>query len=76
MKYALQLIAIILVTLALLFFTLRFAISDYLHPDFAILERKPWRPIARVVFGCVCVPMILFFVGWFCKTLYRDRTVK
>ena len=76
MKYAFQIAAIILVTVALLFFTLRFAFSDITNPDFELLKRKPWRPMARVVFGCVCVPTILFFVGWFCKTLYRDRARK
>ena len=65
-------IAVVLSTVALLFFTVRFAVSDFTDPDYEALKDKPWRPLARFVFGGVCVPIIMVFVGWFCKTLYRN----
>jgi hypothetical protein len=73
MKYTAQLLGIILITFLLLFFTARFAVSDFTNPDPTVFVEKPWRPYARLVFGGVCVPIVIFFVGWFCKSLYRSR---
>ena len=74
MNHSTKLVLITLVTIALLFFTCRFALSDFLYPDYEVIKLKPWRPMARMFFGAVMVPVIMFFVRWFCASLNRNRT--
>ena len=73
MRYSTKLILVTLVTGALLFFTCRFAISDFLNPDYELFALKPWRPMARLFFGAAMVPIIMFFVRLFCVSLRRNR---
>jgi len=56
---------------------LGFAFSDFMdlyRGDSSIMESKPWRPMSRVIFGGVVVPIYLAFIGWFCTALFRDRS--
>lgn len=74
MKYLVQFVAIAAATLILLFFTLRFAFSDFIwQEESGVSKSNPWRPFARLAFGAVAVPMIVFFMGWISKALYRNR---
>ena len=68
-----KLVLLALVTSALLFFTCRFAISDFLHPDYDVIKLKPWRPMARMLFGAVMIPIIMIFARWFCASIGRNR---
>jgi len=68
-------LAIVAFTLLILGGTGWFALSDWvelcLHGNDEILETKPWRPFARLCFGAVSVPMILFFAYWSAACLSR-----
>jgi hypothetical protein len=72
-NYSTKLVLLTLVTIALLFFTCRFAISDFLYPDHEVIKLKPWRPMARMFFGAVMVPIIMIFARWFRASLSRNR---
>ncbi len=73
MKLGLQMLLIAGLALALLYFVCRFAVSDFLYPDIEALHDKPWRPMARLAFGAVAVPLILFFTFVFTKVCFRYR---
>ncbi|MDB6172967.1 MAG: hypothetical protein JWL59_2278 [Chthoniobacteraceae bacterium] len=71
MKLSTHVLLVALVTGTLLFFTCRFAVSDFLYPDYNVIQLKPWRPEARLWFGAVMVPILLFFTRWYCGSLQR-----
>jgi hypothetical protein len=73
MKTRYQLVAIAAVTLLLMYAALCFAFSDLMGFDPLVWQQKPWRPMARLVFGVTCVPVILFFSAWTTQALYRTR---
>jgi hypothetical protein len=73
MKHVITIVAISLGTLLVIFWVLRFAVSDIVNQDPAILETEPWRPFSRLIFGAISVPIILGFVGLFCRALYGNR---
>ena len=56
---------------------LKFAFSDLVdlfYGDASIIESKPWRPVSRIIFGGVALPIYLAFMGWFVTALFRDRS--
>ena len=64
MNSSTKVVILTLVTLVLIFFTCRFAISDFLYRDWEVIKSKPWRPMARLLFGAVMVPIIMIFARW------------
>jgi uncharacterized membrane-anchored protein YitT (DUF2179 family) len=38
-----------------------------------VLEEKPWRPMARVIFSIVMAVILIFFCGLTVKLATRDR---
>ena len=71
MKFVFQCVLLAGITVTLIYFVGQFALSDILHPDAAVMEHKPWRLVARLAFGAVAVPTILFFMGWFTNSFFR-----
>ena len=59
------------IALGLIYGVSHFAMSDLLKPDYEVLAAKPWRPFARLAFGAVAVPLIMFFTFWFTKRWFR-----
>ena len=62
-------IALFIVAAGYLF--LRFGFSDYTEFDREVHDLKPWRPYSRLIFGAVCVSILLLFAGLFCRSLFR-----
>jgi hypothetical protein len=70
-RLLLQCLAIAAVTAAVVFLLGRFAVSDFLHHDKTVWDEKPWRPVSRLIFGTVAIPIVLAFMGLFTRSLFR-----